>query len=339
MPDNKKKVANQLLEAQIAFFIEQVTNDGFEQIVKEEIDYFYSIINTLTLNDVVNPDQIKQTIQKYSQELEIHGAVPELLGEIAQHVYDHPAHDNTLVSDIVTDQQFKDILEKALEKEDLRERAIKQAVANPVYAALVSDLLYNGIKDYATDNAVTKNIPGASSMMKLGKNMMNKAAPKLEKAIEENVKRFIEKNASATLKQSERFLTKTLDNDKIREISLDIWDKAKLQKLSSFRKAITADDLQDFLVMGYDYWLAFRKTSYYAYLVDSGVDFFFNKYGDSPLTLILEEVSIEKSMLSDDAMRFAPPILEMLKENGILADIFRRRLEPFFLSESTLAIL
>ena len=91
--------------------------------------------------------------------------------------------------------------------------------------------------------------------------------------------------------------------------------------------------------MGYEYWLAFRKTSYYAYLIDSGVDFFFNKYGDSSLSLILEEVSVEKSMMVDDAMRFAPPIIELLKEKGILADFLRRRLEPFFFSESTLAIL
>jgi len=339
MPESKKKIAQKLLEAQIEFVIEQASGDGFEQLIEEEINHFYTIIDTLTLNDVVNPDQIKQTIQKYSQEMEIHGAVPELLGEVAQHVYDHPAHDNNTVSDIVTDAQFDEVLEKILEMDDVREKAIKQAVANPVYAALVSELLYNGIKDYATDNAVTKNIPGASSMLKLGKNMMNKAAPKLEKAIEENVKRYIEINASATLKQSEKFLTKTLNNEKISEISHDIWDKVKLQKLSSFRHAISADDLQDFLVMGYEYWLAFRKTSYYAYLVDSGVDFFFNKYGDSPLTLILEEVSIEKPMMVDDAMRFAPPIIELLKEKGILADVLRRRLEPFFYSESTLAIL
>ena len=217
MPENKKKIAKKLLDAQIEFVIEQASSDGFQQLIEEELNHFYSVIDTLTLNDVVNPDQIKQTIQKYSQEMEIHGAMPELMGEIAQHVYEHPAHDNNTVSDIITDAQFDEVLEKMLEMDDVRERAIKQAIANPVYAALVSELLYNGIKDYATDNAVTKNIPGASSMLKLGKNMMNKAAPKLEKAIEDNVKKYIEINASATLKQSEKFLTKTLNNEKISE--------------------------------------------------------------------------------------------------------------------------
>lgn len=339
MSEEKKKIAEKLLEAQIAFVIDQATNDDFEKLLVEEIDHFYEVIENLTLNDVVVPDQIKDVIKKYSKEMEIHGAVPELMGEIATHAYEHPAHDETALSDIMSDAQFQELLEKALEMEAFRERLIKQAISNPIYAELVSELLYNGIKDYATDNAVTKNIPGASSVMKLGKNMMNKAAPKLEKVIEENVKKYIEKNANATLKQSERFLTKTLSNEKISEISLEIWDKVKNKKLSAFREIVSTDDVEDFLVLGYEFWKDFRETPYFNSIVNSGVDFFFNKYGDSSLTLILEEVSIERSMLVDDAMRFAPPIIELLKEKGIIADVLRRRLSPFYFSDSTLALL
>ncbi|OUS27011.1 hypothetical protein A9Q99_17550 [Gammaproteobacteria bacterium 45_16_T64] len=339
MSEEKKKIAEKLLEAQIEFVIDQATNEDFENLLKEEINHFYDEIDKLTLNDVVTPGQIKEVIAKYAKEMEIHGAVPELMGEIAKHVYNHPAHDEHTLNDILSDEQFKEVLDKSLEMEEFRERLIKQAISNPVYAALVSELLYNGIKDYATDNAVTKNIPGASSMMKLGKNMMNKAAPKLEKVIEENVKKFIEKNANSTLKQSEKFLTKVLDNEKISEISLEIWDKAKVKKLSSFRKVVSADDIEDFLVLGYEFWKNFRETAYFNSLIESGVDFFFTKYGESTLTLILEEVSIERSMLVDDAMRFAPPIIELLNEKGILAKVLRRRLEPFYFSDTTLAIL
>ncbi|PCJ38705.1 MAG: hypothetical protein COA99_11360 [Moraxellaceae bacterium] len=339
MSDQKKELAQKLLDAQVEFFMEQLTGEDFEKIVEEELDKFFDDIEDVTLGEVVTSDQIKQVVKKYVKEVEIHGAIPELMGEIAEHVYDLPVHDTNKVGDLVSDEQFEVALEKALEMEDLRKRAIGQIVANPVYSDLVSDLLYSGIKDYISDNPVTKNVPGAASMLKFGKSMMNKAAPNLEAAIEENVKKFIKKNASKSLKQSEKFLNKTLSNEKISEISQDAWEKIKGKKISTFREAISAADLQDFLVLGYEFWLELREVSYTLDVLDSGIDFFFSKYGDSTLRLILEEVSIKKEMLTEEAMLFAPPAIEVLKENGVLEKVLRRRLEPFFFSEKALALL
>lgn len=335
----KKKKAQALLDAQIEYIIAQASSDELQQLIEKEIDHFYDVIEHYTLNDMVTPEQIKETIKKYSLDLKIHGAIPELVGELAQYIYDHSVHDDNTLNDLLTDAQFSEILEKSLEMEEFRLRVIDQAISNPIYAALVSDLLYNGIKDYLTDNSITKSLPGASSMMKLGKSVLNSAAPKLEKTIESNVKKYIKKNTNATLKQSQKFLLKALSNEKLTEVALETWDRVKTRKISSFRQFLSTDDIEDFLVLGYEYWKAIRKTSYYETLAVTGVDFFFEKYGDAKLTLILEEVSIKKHMLPDDAMRFAPPIIKILKEQGVIAEFLRRQLEPFYFSEATLDIL
>ena len=118
-----------------------------------------------------------------------------------------------------------------------------------------------------------------------------------------------------------------------------MWEKVKLEKISVFKKAISSGDLKDFYEMAYNYWLSYRNTPYFIALVNADVDYLFNRYGNSPLSTILSDAGVKKEMLIEDIMQQAPLVINALEEKGLLAGIFRRRLEPFFLAETTLALL
>lgn len=335
MATDMHKKAEALLDAHVAFLLEQLTGDDFESLLEEEVDQVLEHAAELTINDVVSPEQIRATATKYAVDMELSGAIPELVGDIARQIYDHPGHDQATLNDLVSDQQFREFLDKALEMKELRNTVIHEAVSNPVYEALVADITYQGILGYINENPVTRNVPGAQSMMKLGKSVMSKAGPGLEK----NLKSYIRKNLKPLLKESESFLQNRIDDERIADAAREIWDDFKDRKVGSFREYVGKRDVEEVFVIGYEYWKSLRKTDYYASWIDTGVDFFFDKYGDTTLAGMLEELAISRDMILDDALRFAPGVLRVLREKGILEQALRRQLGRFYHSEQAGQIL
>ena len=319
--------------------LENLTGPGFEALLKAEIDLALANAANITLNDAVTRDMIKDTVKVYAVDLELHGAMPELIASIARDIYGHEIQDKAHVKDLLSDHQFNEFLNKILEMKDARRLLVHEAISNPLYSALASDILYQGIKGYLTSNVMNKNIPGMQSMMKLGKSMMSLASPGLDKSIEEGLKKYIHKNIKGTLEESEHFLLETLDDDKLRGMAQDVWHDIKKMQVGSFRRYVTSEDVEEFFVVGYELWRELRKSAYYSAVINSGIDTFFDTYGDSSLTDLLADVGLDKDMLLREAMRFAPHVLNMLHGKAMLEPLVRRNLERFYQSEQVAAIL
>ena len=105
------------------------------------------------------------------------------------------------------------------------------------------------------------------------------------------------------------------------------------------RELLSSEDIQELFVIGYDFWREFRHSDYFATMLDTGINAFFDKYRDTTLRDLIDEVGIARDDLLDDARRFAPPVLRLLRERGLLDAWLRRHLAPFFEKPETLAIL
>jgi hypothetical protein len=322
--------AQALLNAHVAFTIDQLAGKQLEQQIQDLVDEVLKHASKLKLGDVVSPAMIKQTAHRYAIHHEIPPAIPELVGEIARELYQLKNHDENQLFDLLTDEQFRELMKKVVEMKDLRERVIREAVGNPIYGEMISEVLYHGITDYITKNPLTKKIPGAQSMMKLGKSVMDMASPNAEAGI----KKYIGQNINSSLKQSEKFLIRNLTDDKINRIATDVWNEIKLNKISVFRNYVSETDIEDFFVIGFEYWRELRKTDYYRDMIDAGIDFFFKKYGKSTLNELLDEMGVSRDMIVAEAMHYAPHVLGVLHKKGILEKVVRRQLEPFYHSDA-----
>lgn len=340
MSEDKKKKAEQLLEAQVAFHTAQLTGRGFRKLVKEEIDNFYAVGKDLKLQEMVSADQIRQTARKYAIEMPIPAVIPELIGEIADHIYNHPSHDRNTFADLIDDREVREILDVILEMKALRQRIISEIGGSRLTVNLISDMLYRGIRGFVLEGTnMASTIPGASSMMKLGKSMMNKAAPGLEKGAETSIKKYISHNTRQIIQATERRLEKSIEKGELEKAVLNFWDEIKDEQVATLRRYVAEEEIEDIMVTGLEFWKQFRKTRYLNAMIDAGIDFFFEKYGDSSLVELLEELGITPDMVLDDAMHYAPSIIKDLKKRGILQDTLRRRLAPFYADEKTLALL
>lgn len=100
MTESAQAKARQLLDAHVNFWLQELAPDRLAAIVREEITYLYGELDRISLNEAVSAAKIRATAHRYALEMEIGGAIPELFGEIANLVYEHPAQYDTRVSDI-----------------------------------------------------------------------------------------------------------------------------------------------------------------------------------------------------------------------------------------------
>ncbi len=325
--------AEALLDAQVAWWLERLDAGALQPWIAVEIDALLADAAKLKLEEVVSRADVQAVARQYAAELEPHGAIPELVGEIAQALQAHPIQKKTKLGELMPDKQFREWLDKILELHAAREAILHAALSNPVVSAVAGDLLYRGISGYLGESNLTKSIPGASSMLKFGKSMLAKATPKLDAAIETTLRKYIQQSLDATLRESEHSLKTLLTDALLRDSALEIWASLKGRTVAEVRATVSADDVEELFVIGYEHWRSVRKTAYYGAMIDAGVAGFFEKYGKSPLTTLLAEMGVSREMILTDVLRFAPPALAALKKKKLLEPLIRRWLAPFFTSE------
>ena len=337
MVKKKNSTAEALLDAHVQFVIDELTGSVLKELIEQEVDSGLKDAEKLTLNSVVTRDMIKAVALTYAAKLELGGGLPELVGDIARTIHAHPIHEQTRFGDLMTDKRFAEIVDQVLEAKTLREKIVHEAVSSPLYSAFASDLLYHGIKGYLAQNPITRNVPGASSMMKLGKAMLNKSG--LEDTIEDGLKGYIGRSVQATSMKSVQFLLDHADEDTLRDLVLQLWSRIKHARVSTLRDDISSLQMEEGFVTAYDYWRELRATEYYSVLISAGIDSFFDRYGDASLKELLDDLGIGRDVMVNEAMRFGPHVLKVLKRKKVLEPVVRRLLGRFYHSGAVEKVL
>jgi hypothetical protein len=333
MPRKKSSVAEQLLDAHVHYMVEQLTGDGLQALIESELDALLADAAKLRLRDVVSAKTIRQTARTYAVEIEMGGGLPPLVAEIARVLYAHEVHARTAAKDVVSHERYTEAVDKLLELKSLREKLLRAAATSPIYIAFASELLYHGIRGYlARGTEATRGIPGAGSMMKLGRSVLSKASPGLETTLDESLKRYVARSVEVTARASAELVLKHLSDEALRSMARQIWDHVKVEPIGRLREDVGSDDVEDLFVIGYEYWRELRKTELYRTLIDAGIDAFFIAYGDVPLTALLDDLGITREIMLAEAMRYAPHVLRVLKRRKLLDGIVRRQLEGFYRS-------
>ena len=333
-PKKPTDKATALLDAHVAWTVAQLQPDALRPQVESQIDALMADIGSLKLKELVALKDVQDTALKYASEIKLGGAVPALVGDIARQLYDHKVHQKTRLDELLPDQMFEEFLDKFLELRTLREAIIHESVSNPIYISIVSELLVNGIQEYvANGSKLAGKVPGARSALRLGKAVVSRARP------EQNLRAFVRKNAEERMRASEQLLREAFESDTFRQVILDLWDDNKHRTVADVQNFAGKLDIEEGFVIGYEYWQHLRQTDFYRELVKAGIAAFFKAYGNRSLNTILKDIGISTEMMVDEAMRYAPPIIDTLQKKKLLEPMIRRTLAPFYESETVSRIL
>lgn len=332
--------AARLLDAHVAYVMEQLQGPALEALLGREIDELLADARRLTLAEAVTPHIIKATARTYAVDIELSGAIPELIGDIARALYAHPVHSHTRLRDLLPDGLFEEFLEKFLEMDDLHAWIAHEATANPVYTALATDVVIEGIRGYIYHGGNrARGIPGVRQASALGANLLRGALPMIEETVEESLRAYLQRSIGDLLKSSENFLLGLFDREQVRLLVTEAWEAVRDRRVADFQEGVSSLDIEEIFVIGYEWWRSLRNTAFYGSLIDAGVDAFFDKYGDTSLHEILDEMGVTREIALGEGLRFAPHVLDVLRQRGMLEPMVRRHLVDFYASEAVADVL
>ncbi len=335
-----EKKAEALLDAHTSWIVARLSGADFEQELSQRLDLLLADGRKLKLKDVVSNQAIHETVRKYAIELDLGGSMPALVGDVVRELYAHPALAEVTLAEVIPDKYLRELIDKLLEMQGLRSALISELVSNPLFAQLVAELLYSGVKDYARETGdLAGRLPGGKSAMKLGKAMMSRTRPELADALEQRLKTFVAKQSAKSLKASEKFLHDAAESEELREMLLDLWDEHRDSTLGSWRSLVGELDLEELFVMLYEFWKHLRQQPIFSRIVNHAIDTVLDRFGDTDLTTLLHDIGLTRDMMIDDAMRFAPPVIKVLKRKKMLTPLIRQQLAGFYASEQALKIL
>lgn len=328
----KTSPADLLLDAHVAFVLDQLVGEGFEALIDQLLDLALAEADVAKLDQMVTRDVIKATARTYAIELDLQGGIPELVGDVARALHAHPIHETTRLGDLLSQRRVEDLLDHVLALKALRRRLIEEIIESPLYEDIASDLLYNGIRDYLARSGEGVKIPGAASAFKLGRAVVKRATAGFEDALEDGIKRHIGRSVGSVSQKTAGALMDGTHDASLRSAALASWQRIRKLRIGELREDVTALDIEELFVTLYECWKELRGTRFLGAMIDAGVDAFFDKYGEQTLSDLLADLGIDRVLMRHEALRFAPRVLEKLNSAGRLEPLVRELLAPFYRS-------
>ncbi len=318
-------LAMRVLDAHVAFTKEQLREPtGLLELITEEVDGALDEAATLTLAQAVTREQIKAVAHKFAVQVPVEGAIPELVGEIATRLYNHRVNDEIEVGAVVDNRRFDELID-AVADLDLTHRLIRRVLDSPVTVDACVEAVQRAVAASVDDGLH----PEGGGLARSLRGALSRLAEPAMPAIENGVGMLTRTGARFVLRGNSADADEVL-LDSVRET----WRKHTGDAVGSFREVVSADDVEDVVVLAFEFWRSFRDTEYFHALLDEGVDHVFDKYGDTPLADLLAELGVGRAEMIEEALRFGPSLVETLDERGYLDIVLRRRLAPFYASQA-----
>lgn len=328
-----------LLDAHVQFELRQWRDKAMTSHLDAEAQTLWRWLSAISLNQLADKQRVQDAARRLALDMPVPDALTDTIVAMAQHLLRLPKNHDTTLSEVLDQALFDEGVELIGALKDARASAIHSVSNNPLYTAMASELIYNGIRDYLfSDQALLNRIPGLSSLMSAGSSAVNRSAPGLEAQVEKRVRAYIETNLGRTLENSETFLLEALTEERIRELGDKLWSRLSERPLAIGR-ALTDDDIATLVGFGHRLWCQLRETEYLADMLDAGVAQFFALHGEDSVAALLERIGLSEQTLAAEAVTIVPPLAKVADEAGYLEGFVRRRLEPFYQSEAAAEVL
>ncbi len=318
-----------LLEAHSQHLLAQVNSDNLPATLTREVNAFLDWANVTPINRVISVERLQTFAVDYVLNQAPTEGLRLQITTLAQAAFNSPLNSQTYVHQLIEHKNYLAIVEKIASHDSLKKDIIHAAIANPVYAKLLSDVVFHALSDYLLhENPLAKKVPGMSSLMKMGKGLMESTGG--NGAIESAIRSYLHKNMQSIVDLSEKVLIRTLDAKQIHHVAEQMWHKIKAEPLSTSQQYLNNSDIEFASQVGIDIWNHLRQTPYMQALLKELIAVWFNTFAHKDGLTLLADVNITREILLKEAQLFAEPVVVEMLQSGFLAERVTVQLTEFY---------
>lgn len=308
-----------LLEAHVQHELSRWRGDALPERLRTWVTALFDWMTQVKLDDVATASQIMGVIERYVIDLRVSGGIAELAGETSQIVFSSRTASETRLDEVVVGNAYEAFTAKLSTLEDLRRELISLVARSEAFDIITARLIARILSDL---------LLGSGAANKL----VRKLLPALDRGVEAVLTRRIEHQREQTSTRTEQNLLEALDHDFLRSVADEVWAAISGLSLADAFKLITQNDLEDFVVLCYDFWLNYRKTPYFHRISEEVVAHFFDKYGQQTLAFLVDDMGVTEEMVAQELSIFLGPLVAEASRTGFLEQQVREQLQSFYSS-------
>lgn len=323
-----KDVAETLLEAHVRHELERLTGERLDAGIRAGVTAILAWLEDVSMNDVLAREQIHEVIDRYVIDLKVSGGITELAGEMSHVVFASASSKHTRVDDVLSPQGYEEFAEKLTEFEGVLRRVVGYVTRTAAFRTLASRLIVHD----AAQLLLRGEVSGDRSWTGRMRTGMQRRFPGIQRQVGALISRFGDVLADRVATDAERRLLEVLDVDWLRLLADEVWSEISTRPIADAGLFISEEDLEDFVVLGYEVWSRFRKTAYFRAVSFEIVDRLFQKYGEESLRSVIQDMGVTEEMIVHELITFLRPLFDEAHRSGFLEIQIRARLEAFYRS-------
>lgn len=340
MATNPRQLAEELLEAQVRFVLGELSGERLQSAIARDVPDILDVLDRVVVDEAVERESAKRTVREYVGMVGDSAPIGELATGIAEAVYALAAADDSQLGEVIDRDHVEALVNKILGMDQLHDRALARLGESPLVATVASWFVNKIVTDFMRANTErAEKVPGVGTLLGAGRKTAGVVRSQADRHLGDVLGDAAGKGAQFALRRLSKAIRETMREAPLNAAVLEFWDLHADEPMSTLREYLTQQDLTDIVAIVHEMWLTLRDTEYFAAAVDAGLDVFFDAYGKHTVGALLDELGVDRDHLLADARLLVPTAIEAVKASGLLEGLVRARLEPFWTSEETVALL
>lgn len=333
-------IAAQLLEQHVAFEIDALSGKGLQPFLRAEVRRLFALAETTPLSDFATERRCVGAFRRLLVKARIPASAEAFIVSLVLCAGEVIEESDVTLGEIIGRDRFLEVVELTANLQDYRSRLIADLCNHPLYSELLSSLVYQALARYLVDdNLISQRVPGVGSMLKLGREVANRAVPGLDERLEKRLRSYIRGYLPSLISASEQFIDRAISDEAFLQRLSGAWRDISAQEVAGLFEGLNPADVERFGDWGGRYWDELRRSEVFALTGEALIAHVYESYGDEPLALLLGDLGISRSLVSSELVAFAPPLAKRLRDCGYLEELLRSRLAPFYASGPVMELL
>ena len=301
-----------MLEAHIAFEVAAWT-ESLTETLSAQTNVVFEWLDGVSLGSVFSEADLDALIDAI--------VIPDVSASVMA-VRWWALNDQTPIDELMDREDYDRAARAVASLSDLQEEVVEQITTSKVYGNLISHVLFNGIRTYVMTESPIARVPGASSLMRMGQNAFDTAAPRLSKGIERQLTAFVAANLQDSLRDSRTYLTTVVDEQAMTDIADEAWERNAGSTLAEIAGLVGEDALTELLAIGQDVVAYLVATPTFRGALQTVLD------ESSGRTV--GELLAEAGITADMVIALVRPWILRAADDGLLEQFVRERLTAFY---------
>jgi hypothetical protein len=332
-------LAQRLLDAQVRHHLDRLSGDALETTLSQLADDVLASAGRHSIEALVDREAVKAVVVRALGTVPGSAAVRGIVDLATTVAYDGPEEPYP-IGDLVDRERVEALVDSLLVLHPVLERLLERLVASPLVGTVASRFMGRIVGEVLQANkAVTDRVPGLGSLMSFGTSAASKVMGAADRQFEGLIGDTMGKGGVFAVRRLNRIVIETLRDPTTREAVLQAWDLLAEEQVQGLSRYADREDVAGVVDAVHDLAVATVANEHVAHLAEVVVDAFFDRFGGSSPTELLDELALSRDDLVDDLVRIAPRVVEAVRETGDLERIIRAQLEPFYASPEVSALL